>query len=120
MDELLIGSTFPVVVSNVTFTTRELCASLTGVAEHGRSQELRVYPSPVSAGTAISMDLSEVKDVTRVECIASDGRLLRTEFPAAGAQQLTLDTKGLPPGIHLIRTVDRDGRSGRTARFVVE
>jgi hypothetical protein len=120
LDEPLTDATFPVVMSTVAFSTRDLCATLTGVGEHGDDQDLRVFPNPVAAGASLNVDVSAVKDLARVECIGADGRMIRNVLPVKGAQRITMDTKGLLPGLYLIRTVDGSGRTGMTARVVVE
>lgn len=118
--EPLTEGDFFVVMSDVAFNTRDLCASLTGVGEQGFGQEPRVFPSPVNAGIPITVDLHAARDVSRVDLFAPDGRSVRTVPVSRGVPRIVLETQGLAPGLYLIRTTNVAGVPVASARVVVE
>ncbi|MEZ4721875.1 MAG: T9SS type A sorting domain-containing protein [Flavobacteriales bacterium] len=86
-----------------------------GIVEGGLAQ-LRVYPNPTNG--RVSIELPNASDNVRVDVMAADGRLVRSESHTSGTSFIETMIDG-PAGLYFI-SVKVGGESSRVVRVVKE
>ncbi len=119
-DEVVNDWAFSYLVSNAVFTTENLCASVQAINEQKGSDALRVFPSPVRAGNTLCVDPGQANNIARIQCIASDGRIMKVPAVRSGTGQQFIATDGWPSGLYLVRAWDANAHLCGTSRVIVE
>ena len=117
-DRNVSSTAFAVDVTNAIYTSRDLCFLLTSVPENGNASSVNVYPSPVIGGEAINVAIND-KSATRIEVIATDGRIVQA-VAVNDHENIDLNTTGMNAGLYLVRVLDAHGARLHEARVVVE
>jgi hypothetical protein len=114
-DRIVNVSSANLPVTPAIYTAQDLCALITGMEEMGTRHAPTVYPSPIGAGVALTV---QADPGTSVQLLSYDGRLLMQAVLRSNSVQL--GTTGLSPGMYLIRLADANGVPLHEERIVVE
>lgn len=115
-DRTVTVSTFTVNVTDAVYTSHDLCFLLTSVDEEQGRAAVNVYPSPIAAGNALTV---EATGAAAVQLIAADGRVVQ-QAATNNNDRTILGTTGLTAGLYLVRVLAATGAPLHETRVVVQ